>query len=618
MHGDMSELFAAPSVVRQDRADGSVLLTSPEPLAPHPASAAEWLRSWAAKEPSYPCVAQRRADGGWEVLSYGEVLAAAKSVGQALLDRGLSAERPLMILSGNSIGHFLMTMGAYPAGVPVVPVSVAYSLQSKDHERVRVLSDLVQPGAVYVETVAPFAAAIGALAGDPLVIAGKGGPGEGGLNEHSLPALLATAPDAALDESLASLTAASVAKILFTSGSTGTPKGVVTTHEMLCANQQMMRQAWPFLTQERPVLVDWLPWSHTFGGSHNMNMVLANGGTLYIDEGRPAPGLIAATLANYRDVSPTMAFNVPAGYAQLVPALEADHELAGQFFARIRLVFNAAAALPSALRSRLEKLAREVTGRDIPVTGSWGTTETAPAATTAHFGYTDGRCIGNPLPGVTLKLVPDDPGVYEIRVRGVAVTPGYLSRSDPAATAFDDEGFYCPGDAVSFADPADPARGLLFRGRLAEDFKLSTGTFVRVGALRTALLSAAPVLGDAVITGQDRDMAGALAWLNLAELPEGLAGAWLDDGPVLHSPQFAEYLAALLAALNSGQGSAGRIERLIVLAQPASLDDGEVTDKGYLNQRRVLANRAELVELLYGDPVPEKVITPARKRSRAL
>ena len=614
MHGEMSELFAAPSVLRQDRADGSVLLTSPELLAPYPATAAEWLRSWAAAEAAYPCVAQRTAGGPWEVLSYGEVLAAANSVGQALLDRGLSAERPLMILSGNSIGHFLVTMGAYLAGVPVVPVSVAYSLQSKDHERLRVIGGLVQPGAVYVETVAPFAAAIGALAGHPLVIAG-----EGGTKEHSLPTLLATAAaEVEEEETSASVTGASVAKILFTSGSTGIPKGVLTTHEMLCANQQMMRQAWPFLTSERPVLVDWLPWSHTFGGSHNMNMVLANGGTLYIDEGRPAPSLIATTLANYRDVSPTMAFNVPAGYAQLVPALEADHELAGQFFARIRLVFNAAAALPSALRSRLETLAREVTGRDVPVTGSWGTTETAPAATTAHFGYVDGRCIGNPLSGVTLKLVPDEPGVYEIRVQGVAVTPGYLSRPDLAAAAFDDEGFYCPGDAVSFADPADPARGLLFRGRLAEDFKLSTGTFVRVGALRTALLSVAPVIGDAVIAGQDRDKVGALAWLNPAELPEDLAGTWLNDGPVLYSPQIAEHLGALLATLNSGQGSAGRVARLILLAQPASLDDGEITDKGYVNQRRVLANRAELVELLYADPVPEKVITPARKRSHAV
>jgi feruloyl-CoA synthase len=611
MHGEMSGLFAAPSAVRQDRADGSVLLTSPEPLAPYPATAGQWLRSWAAAEAAYPCVAQRTAGGSWEVLSYGEVLAAANSVSQALLDRGLSAESPLLILSGNSIGHFLVTMGAYLAGVPVVPVSVAYSLQSKDHERLRVIGDLVRPGAVYAETVAPFAAAIGALAGDPLVIAGEGGP-----EEHSLPTLLAAA--AAADEVSAPVTGASVAKILFTSGSTGIPKGVLTTHQMLCANQQMMRQAWPFLAEERPVLVDWLPWSHTFGGSHNMNMVLANGGTLYIDEGRPAPSLIAATLANYRDVSPTMAFNVPAGYAQLVPALEADPELAGQFFARIRLVFNAAAALPSALRGRLETLAREVTGRDVPVTGSWGTTETAPAATTAHFGYADGRCIGNPLPGVTLKLVPDEREVYEIRVRGVAVTPGYLSRPDLATTAFDDEGFYCPGDAVSFADPADPARGLLFRGRLAEDFKLSTGTFVRVGALRTALLSAAPVIGDAVITGPDRDTVGALAWLNPAELPPSLAGAQLGDGPVLYSPQLAEHLGALLATLNSGQGSASRIERLIVAAQPASLDDGEITDKGYVNQRRVLANRPELVELLYGDPVPEKVITPARKRSHAV
>ena len=607
----MSGLFAAPAVTRQDRADGSVLLSSPEPLAPYPVSVAEWLCSWAAADPAHPLVAQRTAAGAWDVRSYGDVLAAARSIGQALLDRGLSAERPLIILSGNSIGHLLMTMGAHLTGVPVVPVSAAYSLQSRDHQRVREIGALVRPGAAYVDAVPAFAAALGALPGRPITIAQQGGdPG------HDLGALLATAPGPAVDQALASVTGGTVAKILFTSGSTGSPKGVLTTHGMLCSNQQMMRQAWPFLAARRPVLVDWLPWSHTFGGSHNLNMVLANGGTLYIDEGRPVPALIGATLANYRDIAPTMAFNVPAGYAQLVPALEQDRELARRFFSRISLVFNAAAALPSALRGRLEKLARDVTGRDIPVTGSWGTTETAPAATTAHFGYADGRCIGNPLPGVTLKLAPAGPGVYEIRVRGVAVSPGYLGRPDLSRAAVDDEGFYCPGDAVSFADPADPARGLLFRGRLAEDFKLSTGTFVRVGALRTALLSAAPVLGDAVITGQDRDAAGALAWLNTAELPPDLAGTLHSDGTVVHSPELGRHLGPVLALLNSGHGSSARIERLMIMAQPAALDTGEITDKGYVNQRQVLANRSGLVDMLYAEPPPGPVITPCEADTR--
>ena len=606
----MNDLFARPSVTRRDRPDGSVLLTSPEPLGRYPANVADWLRFWAASDAAYPCVAQRTDAGSWDVRSYGEVLAAANSIGQALLDRGLSAARPLLILSGNSIGHLLMTMGAYVAGVPMVPISVAYSLQSKDHERITAIDGLVQPGAVYVETVAPFAAAIGALNGSPVTLARDGGP-----EDHSLSSLLATTPTAAVDQAFTSVTGGSLAKILFTSGSTGIPKGVLTTHEMLCANQQMMRQAWPFLMAERPVLVDWLPWSHTFGGSHNMNMVLANGGTLYIDEGRPAPGQVAATLANYRDVSPTMSFNVPAGYAQLVPVLEQDRELAGQFFARIRLIFNAAAALPSALRTRLEKLAREVTGRDIPVVGSWGTTETAPAATTAHFGYTDSRCIGNPLPGVTLKLVPadteaDDSQVFEIRVRGAGVSPGYAGRPDLTESSFDGEGFYCPGDAVSFADAGDPSRGLLFRGRLAEDFKLSTGTFVRVGALRTALLSAAPVLSDAVIAGEGRDTVGALVWLNAAELPGELAGNVQGDGQVLHSARLADHLGLLLSRLNSGQGSAARIERLLVMEQPASLDAGEITDKGYVNQRRVLSNRIGLADLLYAEPLPGTVISP--------
>jgi feruloyl-CoA synthase len=424
--------------------------------------------------------------------------------------------------------------------------------------------------------------------------------------------LTASTPGQLVASAFAALEAGAVAKILFTSGSTGAPKGVLNTHRMLAANQQMMRQAWPFLAAERPVIVDWLPWSHTFGGNHNMGMVLTNGGTLYIDTGRPAPGLFAQTITNLSDIAPTVYFNVPAGYAQLIPALEADPEFARKFFARLRLLFNAAAALPSGLRDRLGDLAAQASGRSIPVTGSWGTTETAPAVTTANFDYTDARCIGAPLPGTQVKLAPAE-DAYEIRVKGPIVTPGYYDRPDLTAEAFDDEGFYRSGDAATLADPADPNAGLVFRGRIAEDFKLITGTFVRVGAVRTALLSAAPVLADAVIAGEGRDHLCALAWLNLAEA-RTLTGADIQtDGEFVVNEALHKALAHWLADHNDTAGSAARIERLAVLARPADLDFGEITDKGYVNQRQVLKNRSALIELLYADPPPAYVIIPGRE-----
>jgi feruloyl-CoA synthase len=404
------------------------------------------------------------------------------------------------------------------------------------------------------------------------------------------------------------LTPDAVAKILFTSGSTGTPKGVLNTHRMLASNQQMVRQAWPFLAAERPVLVDWLPWSHTFGGNHNVNMVLTSGGTLYVDAGRPAPGMFAQTVANLADVPPTIYFNVPAGYAQLVPALEADPDFAARFFSRLRLMLNAAAALPTALRERLAAVAARTTGREIPVTAAWGATETAPAVTSAHYEFADARCIGVPLPGAEVKLVPADGDAYEIRVKGPNVTPGYFGRPDLTAAAFDDEGFYRTGDAVALADPGDLDAGLVFRGRIAEDFKLETGTFVRVGAVRAALLSAIPVLSDAVLAGENRDYVAALTWLNPAEARGLLGGEPPLDGELVVHEELHEHLAHALAAHNDAAGSSARVERLLVMARPASLDAGEVTDKGYVNQRKVLAARAALAEMLYAEPVPAGVI----------
>ncbi len=595
-------LFAPPRVIAEAAdSDGAIMLRSAEPLGEYPVSVVHTVREWARLSSDHPLVAER-AGGGWRTASYGAAVAAADAIGQALLDRGLGPRRPLLVLSGNSVDHLLVTLGAMTAGIPVAPVSVAYSLQSHDHARIAAIADLIRPGAVFAEDGDLFGAALGALPGIRAIVSKGSRDGA-----EQLPVLLNTEPGAAVAAAFASLSPDAVAKILFTSGSTGTPKGVLNTHRMLASNQRMIQQAWPFLAAERPVIVDWLPWSHTFGGNHNVNMMLSAGGTLYVDAGRPVPGMFAQTVANLTDVPPTIYFNVPAGYAQLVPALEADPEFADRFFSRLRLLFNAGAALPAALRDRLARVAFRTTGHEVPVTGSWGATETAPAVLSAHFAFTDARCVGVPLPGAEVKLVPAE-DAYEIRVKGPNVTPGYFARPDLTRAAFDEQGFYRTGDAVVPADPADPGGGLLFRSRIAEDFKLGTGTFVRVGAVRAALLSAVPVLSDAVLAGENRDFVCALAWLNAAEARRLLGAEPEPDGDLLAHPALCELLAAALAGHNETAGSSARVERLLVMAQPASLDSGEITDKGYVNQRQVLARRAALVDLLYADPPPAGVI----------
>jgi feruloyl-CoA synthase len=604
-NGAPAPLFAPPRITvtgaGPDADSGSLLLRSAEPLGRYPRTVLDSVRAWARADPDRVLVAEREGTSEWRICRYGGAVAAADSIGQALLDRGLGPDRPLLVLSGNSIDHLMMTLGAMGAGIPVAPVSAAYSLQSADHTRIRQIAALTDPGAVFADHEEKFGPALdAALAGlpagqraIPVIISTGRRDGADRLSD-----LLATVPGSAVTAASAAVEPDSVAKILFTSGSTGAPKGVLNTHRMLAANQQMIRQVWPFLAAEPPVIVDWLPWSHTFGGNHNLNMVLSNGGTLYIDAGRPVPALFGQTVRNLADVPPTVYFNVPAGYAQLVPALEADPAFAARFFSRLRLMFNAAAALPAGLRDRLAGLAVRAAGHPVPVTGSWGATETAPAVTGAHFAFTDARCIGAPLPGAQVKLVPAEEA-YEIRVKGPMVTPGYLGRPDLTAAAFDAEGFYRSGDAVGLADPDDPNAGLVFRGRLAEDFKLTSGTFVRVGAVRTALLSAAPLLADAVIAGEDRAYACALGWLNPAQA-DGL-----PDGQVRQA------LAAALARHNAAAGSAARIERLVLLAEPADLDAGEITDKGYVNQREVLRRRPGLVELAYTEPPSAEVIVAA-------
>src|SRR3954454_23030556 len=500
--------LAPPRITAED-APGGVILRSGMPLEPYEPSLGVLLRRWAHEAPDRVFLAERAGEE-WVELTWGEANRQAGSVAQALLDRGLGPERPVMILSGNSIHHALLTLGGFLAGVPVAPVSPAYSLMSRDYGKVRHIAQLVRPGLVYAADGEAFSGVLSAVdfGGAELVLSRGGGATPFGDLED-------TRPTRAVDEALAGVGPRSVAKILFTSGSTALPKGVINTHRMLCANQQALAQIWPFTEVTPPVLVDWLPWNHTFGGNHNFNHVLKRGGTIYIDAGRPAPQLIGVTVRNLTEIAPTIYFNVPAGYGALLPFLEKDADLRARFFERLELIFYAAAALPQDLWTRLEAVAAAERGTPVMMTSSWGLTETSPLATAAHFPIDRAGVIGVPVPGVEIKLAPVDDKL-EMRVKGPNVTPGYLGRDDLTRDAFDADGFYRTGDAGRLEDPDDPAKGLVFDGRVVEDFKLSTGTFVSVGTLRVAVLAAAsPLLMDAVVCGHDRDHVGLLAWPHL-------------------------------------------------------------------------------------------------------
>jgi len=498
-----------------------------------------------------------------------------------------------VVLSQNSLPHLLLTLGGYTAGVPLVPLSTALSLLSADHGRLREIVKAVRPGAVYAEDGAAYRPALEAVQDlAPVVITSRNAPDDG--TGVDLGALLRTAPTGRLERAYAAQGPESVAKILFTSGSTGSPKGVVNTHGMLCADQQMMFQVWPFLRSITPVLVDWLPWSHTFGGNHNLHLVLTSGGTLYIDDGGPTPQLFQRSLRSLASVSPNVYFNVPAGFRMLVDVLESDTAFATRFFTDMRVMLSAGAPLAEPLRRRLLAVAHRVVDHEVRFTSSWGMTETAAAVTSAHLATDEPGAIGVPLPGVSLKLVPVD-GRLEMRVKGPNVFTGYYERPDLNATSFDEDGWFRTGDAARLIDPADPNQGLAFDGRIAEDFKLSTGTWVRVTPLRAAVLSATDLLADVVIVGEGRDYLAALAWL--------ADGADATDAP--------ELLAKTLAELNQGAGSSRRIERLLILAEPPDRDAGERSDKGSINQRRVVERRPAALELLYREPLPDAVIVPS-------
>jgi feruloyl-CoA synthase len=553
------------------RADGSVLLRT-QALGPYPDRLTDRLEYWAARAPQRILFAQRDAGGGWRSVSYSGAVERARAIGAYLLKKGLSAERPLVVLSGNDIEHALLHLGAMYVGVPYAPVSPAYSLLSTDFAKLRFILELLTPGLVFAN---------GPQYRPALAAAAKAEVLENFDEALRVPA------GAGVDEAHARVGAGTIAKFLFTSGSTGQPKAVINTQRMWCSNQAMIAAQLAFFEDEPPVLVDWAPWHHTAAGNHDFGLVIYNGGSYYIDEGRPMPGAIETTVRNLREVAPTWYFNVPKGYEALLPYLRADEQLRTNFFSRLKVLWFAGAAIAQHVFDGMKRLAYETCGEEILFLTGLGATETAPYAMGRMWETRDASNMGLPAPGMEWKLVPFA-GKLEARLKGPNITPGYWRQPELTEAAFDEEGYYRLGDAFVFADPDDPSKGLLYRGRIAEDFKLATGTWVHVGPLRARFIEHfAPLARDVVFAGEGRSELTALIF------PAGNA-----------SP--ADYVSKLKTLQSSG--SSNRVVRAIVLDEPPSLDAGEMTDKGSINQRAVLARRKSLVDELYRDPPSERTL----------
>ncbi len=556
-------------------------------------------------------LAQRTgADWQWRKLSYGEAKRAVDALTQGLLNLNLEPGRPVAILSGNSIEHALMTQAAMQARLPAAPVSPAYSLMSQDHLKLKYLFDLIKPAVVMVQDGPTFERALKALDLDGVTVIHVARPCEG-ITSIAFAELAATPVTKEVEDSIAKITPDTVGKLLFTSGSTGMPKAVINTQKMMCANAAMMMQVRPRNPNApQATYLDWMPWNHTMGGNALFNPVLTEGGTLYIDDGRPVPGQIEETLRNLHEISPTYYANVPAGYAALAAAMEKDDALCRSFFRNLSLMAYGGARLPDDLYERMQALAVRSTGERIVFYTGWGSTETGPTSTGTYWDTERVGLIGLPFPGVALKMVPVG-AKYELRLRGVNVTPGYFGQPDLTKAAFDEEGFYCIGDAGVFVDPDDPLQGIIFAGRVVEDFKLTTGTFVHVGSLRTdAIAAASPVVQDALVTGQDRPFVGLLAWPNLHACRQVVGNPEASFEDVVKHPDVLACLKRGLEAHNKSTVGASslRIARAMLMTEPASIDGNELTDKGYINQRAGLERRAALVERLYAEAPGEDVI----------
>jgi feruloyl-CoA synthase len=594
------------------RADGGYELRSTEPLGAYPERITDRLVQFAREAPERVFVAKRSAGGDWRRITYAQMLERVRSVAQALAERELSVERSVAILSENDLEHLTLALGAAWAGVPYTSVSPAYSLLSKDYGKLRHVLSTLTPGLVFASNADAYGAVLrDVVAPDAEIVLARGDlPTRPTMAFDSW---LTVTPGEAEQRAHAAVGPDSIVKFLFTSGSTGGPKGVINTNRMLCSNLQMIRQCLAFLGDEPPVLVDWLPWNHTFGGNHNIGITLWNGGTLYIDDGKPTPAGGAETLRNLREISPTVYFNVPKGFEDLVNAMDHDAQLRESLFRRVKAFMFAGAGLSQAVWDRLDRHAERTIGQRIRMITGLGMTETSPTSTFAVADGVQSGHIGLPCPGVEVKLVPNG-GKLEVRFRGPHVMPGYFRAPELSRQAFDEEGYYRTGDAAKFVDADDPQRGLLFDGRFAEDFKLATGTFVSVGPLRARIIAqGAPYVQDAVVAGIDRDDVGVLfvprvdQCRQLAQLPDS---ASLDE--VFDSKPVQNHFQTLVNRLfQAGTGSATRIARACILREPPSIDRGEITDKGSINQRAVLAHRAALVDALYAASRPDVILPQA-------
>lgn len=597
--------FGPTATQKSVRADGTILLQAEHKLEAYPARLTERLLHWAEQTPDRVLIARRNAEGDWQTLTYAQTLAQVRSLAQALLNYRLSTERTLVILSENSLEHALLALAAVHVGIPYAPISPPYSLLSQDFGKLRHTLQLMTPGLIFASDGQPYASALrvaNEMFPDATLVLVKNPPAD--LPCHRFAELAATPVTLAVESAFAQVTPDTVAKVLFTSGSTGLPKGVINTHRLWCANLQQITQTLPFLLDESPLFVDWLPWNHTFGGNHNFGLTLYNGGSLYIDDGKPTAKGIETTIANLRDLSPTAYFNVPKGFEELIPYLRREPALRQSFFRRLQMLFYAGATLSQHVWDGLEDLAAETTGYRVPIITGLGMTESGPSAMFAHWPGSYSGLLGVPVPGLELKLVPHEDKL-EVRYRGDNVTPGYWRQPELNATCFDEEGFFRTGDAVTFVNVDAPNKGLLFDGRIAEDFKLTTGTWVSVGMLRMNLLKAgAPMVQDSVITGHNRNYIGALLFLNL-DACRALAGLTSDVSAtaIYQHPAITHKVQQTLNSLaQSATGSSNRIVRAVIATMPPSIDVGEITDKGSLNQRVILRHRADLVEALYAEP----------------